>query len=645
MADEVNENIFLVNAPAGSGKTTWIRQQVESYLLHNPKDNILCITYTNRAAEELGRDLEQSRVYFGTIHSFINDFIGSFFSHKEIIDLYWEVYETQIIERIRNIEQKKTWIESNERYKEKYGSLDLDIVRSNINKISYNETPFNSLLYGGLGHNDLITFTKLAVDRFPIIKKKISDKYQLIFIDEYQDTSADVLHIFYTSLFGKKSKLYLLGDKMQQIYKNYNGEFEEKLETFNRSVNLSINYRTTPKIVDILNYIYNDEALKQYPYEKNSNNTMAFSPKVLIVNDVEKAVIDFRKSYEDALFLYVSNRARFYDIGAGNLYDAYNKMEKYQFWKKYSAVDVMTKDEARINDALLSFLFIVDQIIEYYLQECYGEVFKNIHEYYMYFNSEKYIVKKHRDKKAIKTRLEKIKNSYVDRATTIDGFLNICFKEELIEEEIYCSIIEDDDYQLVKDVYIEEVRKLTNYLNDPKVSTQHGVKGESHDTVVFVADDSNNPAVHMSKFFEMWSDMNITLREFDAFYYRYSNMIKDIERTMGIKISELRAKSYAAVADMIDTVLKRFISENETNPYYISLLKPKMEEYKKNVTSAKACLNEAAVYGPLCAYRLFYVGCSRARKNLLVIINKNDIKTFEDELCEKLKDCGFEVEY
>lgn len=70
-----------------------------------------------------------------------------------------------------------------------------------------------------------------------------------------------------------------------------------------------------------------------------------------------------------------------------------------------------------------------------------------------------------------------------------------------------------------------------------------------------------------------------------------------------------------------------------------------MEEYKKNVTSAKACLNEAAVYGPLCAYRLFYVGCSRARKNLLVIINKNDIKTFEDELCEKLKDCGFEVEY
>lgn len=168
-----------------------------------------------------------------------------------------------------------------------------------------------------------------------------------------------------------------------------------------------------------------------------------------------------------------------------------------------------------------------------------------------------------------------------------------------------------------------------------------------NDTVVFVADNSSNPAVHMSKFFEVWSEMNITLREFDAFYYRYSNMIKDIECTMGIKISELKAKSYAAVADMIDTVLKRFISENENNPYYIFLLKPKMEKYKKkkNVTSAKACLNEGTVYGPLCAYRLFYVGCSRARKNLLIIINREDVKNFEDKLYEKLKDCGFEVEY
>ena len=53
MADAIVENLFLVNAPAGSGKTTWIRKNVRKYLLQNPTDNVLCITYTNRAAEEL----------------------------------------------------------------------------------------------------------------------------------------------------------------------------------------------------------------------------------------------------------------------------------------------------------------------------------------------------------------------------------------------------------------------------------------------------------------------------------------------------------------------------------------------------------------------------------------------------------------
>lgn len=41
MADGVIENIFLVNAPAGSGKTTTIRKMVEKRLREKPNDNIL----------------------------------------------------------------------------------------------------------------------------------------------------------------------------------------------------------------------------------------------------------------------------------------------------------------------------------------------------------------------------------------------------------------------------------------------------------------------------------------------------------------------------------------------------------------------------------------------------------------------------
>lgn len=128
------ENIFLVNAPAGSGKTTWIRNQVEKHLLKNEDDNILCITYTNRAAEELGKDIDSKRVFFGTIHSFISNYIGSFFEHKAIIDLYWILYKDIIEQRINNAENKENISDSNARYIEKYGALNLETVYSNLKK-------------------------------------------------------------------------------------------------------------------------------------------------------------------------------------------------------------------------------------------------------------------------------------------------------------------------------------------------------------------------------------------------------------------------------------------------------------------------------------------------------------------------------
>ena len=646
MADAIVENLFLVNAPAGSGKTTWIRKNVRKYLLQNPTDNVLCITYTNRAAEELGKDVDSNRVYFGTIHSFINDFIGSFFSHESILELYWEVYKNQIVERIENISQNGNWAESNMRYIEKYGGLTPEIVRSNITMISYNQAPFNSLYRGALGHDDLISFTRLAVERFPVIKKKISDKYQVVFIDEYQDTATDVLQIFYSSMIGKKSKLYLLGDKMQQIYRNYNGEFETYFNIFNKSINLSVNYRTTPKIVSILNKIYNDECYKQTAYEKNKDENMDFLPEVRIVTDIEKNVSELMEQYKDSLILYLSNKSRFYNIGVGELYDAYSGMEKYSFGKKYNAVDVLTKEEIRENDALLSFLFTVNIIVDYFTKEFYGEVFRIIRKAGTYFNCEKFSIRKHIDKRLVKDKLDDIVALYNELSTTVDDFLSLCVEKKYIREEFYSAVIEENDYQLVKNVKVQEVKVLADYMSDPKISTQHGVKGESHDTVVFVADNSrSNPVVHMSKFFEMWSNIDITLSEFDAFYYIYSQMLNQIENKIGMKCSQLKADTYISVASIIDEELQAFTKKNETNPYYIQLLKVKMDKYfgKKNVTNVKECLKEGTVYGPICAYRLFYVGCSRAKRNLVIMINKKDIEGFEDKLRNKLMITGFNV--
>lgn len=641
------ENIFLVNAPAGSGKTTWIRKQVEKHLLENDDDNVLCITYTNRAAEELGKDIDSNRVFFGTIHGFINNYIGSFFEHRDIIDLYWELYKEKISQRIDNIDNLETVEESNARYVEKYGALDLETVYMNLRKISYGETQFTSLYYGMLSHDDLLSFTKKVVEKYPVILKKIRDKYQLVFIDEYQDTDADVLRLFYSSMVSGTGKLYLLGDKMQQIYNNYDGSFEETFKELNKSTRLDVNYRTTPYIVNILNAIYNDETLQQRPYEKNTDDQMLFKPKVLFTNNKVETINTFTGEYKDALVLYLTNKERFHGIGVGNLYDVYSKIPKYSFAGKYTVVDVLTKEEVWNQDLILSAIFSLVDICENYINGTLGDIFKIARSSEKVFIRKSFSIRIHTDKKILRDKLEGLAEAYQKKDSTIGAILKRCFEEGLLEEEYYYGIIEDEDYAPVLDVALSEIVILKNYIENPYISTQHGVKGESHDTVLFVAENnSRTPVVSMSKFFDLWSSVNVVLGDFDDFYYAYLKMIKSVENECGMKISEINADAYNRNEVFIIEKISEFSDRYRDNDYYTVLLKEAYDAYfaKKNKGKAQACLKENTVYGVLAAYRLFYVGCSRARKNLAIVIDNADVSTFKERLKSKFKNIGFEVE-
>lgn len=645
MANEINENIFLVNAPAGSGKTTEIRRRVEEHLRTYKDDNILCITYTNRAAEELRKDTDSDKVFFGTIHSFINHFISSFFSHKAVLDLYWEIYKKQVQDRIENINNQENVGESNQRYIEKYGKIDAETVRNNIQKISYNEAPFNSLYRGALSHDDLISFTRKMVDKFPVIKRKISDKYQLVFIDEYQDTSADVLHIFYESMKGNKGRLYLFGDRMQQIYRTYDGTFEREFLSLNRSVNMKMNYRTTPCIVSILNHIYNNQEYDQCAYNKDGDRNMDYLPEVIITEKVEDVLAEKKQKYTNTLTLYLLNKDRFYSIGIGKLYDAVYRMEEYGFGKKYSVTDVLTKKHDENPDKLFALLFLLERIKVECESKAYGKAFKIIKTHGKILNESKYTIKKHEDKKRIKELFQQIFCQF-NKEITIREFLVMIHELELVNAEYIDEIIGDNEYSSVLDVLVGEFHKLFNYLQNPQISTQHGVKGESHDTVVFIAADNNrDPVVHMSKFFRLWSMSEVSLPSFEKFYYDYKKLILDVDTVIGMKCSEMKKENYAPHKEEIYNNVSLFVQQYDKSNYYKYLLQDTMERYleRDGVTNAAKCLNENLVYGSLSAYRLFYVGCSRARKNLTIIIDKTKVAEFEEKLIEKFKWCGFKV--
>lgn len=651
MAGEIKKNNkHLINAPAGSGKTTYIREQLKSICLNSPKSKILCITYTNRAADELKKNLDSENITVNTIHSYINDLISPFYSHKETLDLYWEIYGQKINERIMNVANDDHIRESNEHYIERYGELTENIIRKNLSTVSYGEMPFTSLYTGKLSHDDLLMFANRLIKRYPVLLRKIGDKYNYIFIDEYQDTSGYILDIFYDAVKDRESvQLYLLGDRMQQIYQNYDGSFEEKLKEFDTSDRLEINFRSIEKIVSILNKIYNDRFFEQQPSENNIGVTPDVAPQVIFTSNVKDLVCKLQNTYPEILTLYLMNKEKYEEIGANNLYHAYENMEAYSFGRKYSPTDILSDMSSDNPDALIKFLFLVNNVMQFYLNGNYGMVISVCKKEDRYFNTSQFKIKRHVDKKHIKDKLDAVKEVYEKDGCLIGDVIKCLFDNGLIPEDIKNGFEESAEYQRVLDIEFKEIKNLANYLSMPHISTQHGVKGESHQSVIFVAADNNStPNVRMYAFFDLWSQLDFSLPEFEALFYSYSSTIKTVEAELGMKINELTAETHnkneknrAILVKYSNQVLDTY----EDNPLFDVLCKDDFIAYlsKQNVGNAKKIFKITKIEGILTAYKLFYVGCSRARKNLIVVVDENKVKKFKDAFIEKVQDIGFSV--
>lgn len=137
--------MFLVNAPAGSGKTTYIENTIINLLAQYPNRRILSITYTNRAKEELNSRINSKNVTVDTIHSFLSDFVGLYFSKPEVIDLYLQVFEKKIKALIDNGEDDS----KNARYIDKFGKLDFETIKNNLHKVFTMSNPIVAIIMEG----------------------------------------------------------------------------------------------------------------------------------------------------------------------------------------------------------------------------------------------------------------------------------------------------------------------------------------------------------------------------------------------------------------------------------------------------------------------------------------------------------------
>ena len=198
--------------------------------------------------------------------------------------------------------------------------------------------------------------------------------------------------------------------------------------------------------------------------------------------------------------------------------------------------------------------------------------------------------------------------------------------------------------------YDISIKNLANYLRTPYISTQHGVKGESHQSVVFVAADNySTPNVRMYSFFELWSKNTFSLPEFEDLFYSYSKIIMEVEAKLRMKISDLTAETHnknEANKKLLAEYSNQVLNTYRDNKLFEALLKDDFIAYlaKSTVGNAKNIFKISKIEGILTAYKLFYVGCSRARKNLVIVVDETKINKFENEFKAKLISIGFEIQ-
>lgn len=648
MANAINNNMFLVNAPAGSGKTTFIKDKINEIVSNDKDCKILCITYTNRAADELISKINSKNVKISTIHSFISEFFKIYFSNKDIIELYFETYKGDILDRINNISNDERNEIANQKYKEEHeGNLSFEYLKNNTKSISYNELPFNSLYYGGLSHDALLSFAEILLDKYPIIKKRLSSLYKYIFIDEYQDTSANILRFFYNAVKDSQTTLFLCGDKMQQIYKNYDGTFENELSTFNNSdFLLRINYRSSQSIVTVLNNIYNDPSFVQ---EVSNIQKQGNKPQIYIAEDVNLTLNAIEDITPKILKLFIYNKDRFEKIGAKNLYEKVSDMEKYSFGSKNSPVDVLLTNDIDNPDPLFRLLFEINDFLKKYKLKQYGLLVQKINnKKSKIYNKELLKINKHEDKKNFQNLIESIYSKYNEDILIIDFLKFLNDKQFLLNSvtENYFEDSEENEYLTVLEQSIEEFRKLCEYIENPKISTQHGVKGEGHDEVVFIAEDSTrNPYVRMYDFFELLAKNEVRYNEFEKFYYEYVKDIRNFEYLNNIKLSELKKDTYNQYVNSLNKLLQNLNLKYNNNIYYNFFFSDAYASYlsRPRVTKFNNAVKINNIFGTLIAYKLFYVGCSRAKEILKVIVERSKIDSFYNEFKTKMQQLGFDI--
>lgn len=281
------EGPVLILAGAGSGKTKALTHRIAFLISSGTKaHNILAITFTNRAANEIKErvarllkgasteDMPFELPVMGTFHSICLQILRQEankidYSRNFIIyDDDDQLSAAKNLMRELEIDPKKI---SPKSMLGKISNLKSELVGAEefADKAKEFSDKRTSLLYlayqnflknnNGLDFDDLIMLCVELFRKNPEVLEKYQEVFKYILVDEYQDTN-HAQYVWVNLLAQKHRNLFVIGDDAQSIYGWRNADIRNILD-FEKDypeakvIKLEQNYRSTKKILEAANNV------------------------------------------------------------------------------------------------------------------------------------------------------------------------------------------------------------------------------------------------------------------------------------------------------------------------------------------------------------------------------------------------------
>mgnify|MGYP005757242383 FL=1 len=282
------EGFVRVIAGAGSGKTRALSRRF-AYLVNELgilPGNILCVTFTNKSANEMRQRIHQltgdnDTGYINTFHGFCVSVLQedshavqypkSFLvlDNSDIDAMLQIIYEERgltlrdmTFSAARDMIEMRKLVKEPEYYRDLI-NLSLDTLKEKyLSAVQAGDVIFYGYLYQekkcfGLDYNDLIKFSLYIFQQHGDIKLKWQQRLEYIMIDEFQDID-QLQYQLMEVLCGYHGNLFIVGDPDQTIYTwrgadvKYLLEFDKQFPAV-KTIMMMENYRSTPEILAAAN--------------------------------------------------------------------------------------------------------------------------------------------------------------------------------------------------------------------------------------------------------------------------------------------------------------------------------------------------------------------------------------------------------